>query len=381
MNALRIDRRKFGMLFHLLLVASLAGCPPLPKSGGTPIGPIVGVIEMDQNTDPRFYLGNLRAAIGWLKVAGNAVRLNGKPIPKDTYIQNGDHISTGPASAAMIDFFPPGEERYRLDVRDFRHGRLYGNANLCGHMVVTDQGAMETWDRSASYHIEIRGDGVSVFTVINGQASVWRHSDPSLVVMVESYQQVELSHAWITPPRRVAPSEVDSITHWRKNFGPLREKYQTPRNSGSPPTVLNPTLLNNILKGAWKIFENSRSADRVNPPGRDRRPRVDSPSPDPGAEVKQAPTTPGKSNVVVPMNPRLLFPHKLNVVGRIVIVPDLKSKSLAEARRILKNLGLGLRYSPRDASDRYWVYGQNPHSGNQVERGGMVELDLRAPID
>lgn len=204
-------------MFTLLMVTLLAGCLVLTPDGRR-TGPPSGVVEMDQNTDPRFFLRNQQGAIGFLKRAGNNVMLNGKKVMGDTRIQNGAHVSTGVASAAIIEFFPSIESDCMIEVRNFRKGRLYGLAQQCGHIVATDQAVMETSRWKASYHAETQAAGITIFTAIDGQASVWLHSNPSNVVVVPSYHQVRVSYSQISAPRRVTPGEVESITRWRKNF-------------------------------------------------------------------------------------------------------------------------------------------------------------------
>lgn len=238
-------------MFNLLTVALLAGCLVLTPDGRR-TGPPLGVVEMDQNTDPRFFLRNQQGTIGFLKKAGNNVRLNGKRVMRDTYIQNGAHVSTGVASAAIIEFFSSIESDCGIEVRNFRKGRLFGLAERCGHIVVTDQGVMETLRWPASYHVETQAAGVTIFTAINGQASVWLHSNPSNVVVVPGYHQVNLSYQKISTPRRVTPGEVESITRWRKNF----RRYETTVIEPDPDTS-RPFLL-------------YREGRRVRPPTEDR---------------------------------------------------------------------------------------------------------------
>jgi len=276
MKPLRLDVKRFGLLGLLPMVALLTGCPPLPQSDGGSGGPPSGVVEMDQNTDPRFFLRHREGAIGRIMIAGKAVRLDGRKLVRDSYIPNGGHVSTGPASAAIIEFFQSGGMECRLDIREFRHGRIYGSTDRCGHMVATDQGVMETAGWTASYHVNTRDEGVTVFTVINGEARVWRHADPSRVVPVPSYHQVELSRTRISPPRKVTPGEVEAITQWRGNFKRLRDIYQSPGVSRPPPVVSDP---DRIFRNTWP--------------------------PDIGAKVKTSPTVPIKPNVVTPLKPSL----------------------------------------------------------------------------
>ncbi|WP_373501231.1 hypothetical protein [Desulfococcus sp.] len=274
--------KKIGAIFSLLMIALPAGCVSPPSGGGS--GP-ASVVEMDQNTDPRFFIRNQPGAIGRLKTAGNDVRLDGKRVLRDMRIQNGAHVATGPASAAIIQFSPAAGIDCGLEVRDFRHGRIYGSAKRCGHIVSTNQGVMETPGAEASYHVETRDDGETVFTAINGQASVWRHANPSDVRRVPGYHQVVLSRDGISPIRRVTPGEVQAMTRWRKNFWRLREARIEPT-----PPASDPDSRGGILLDIWKIFDNSRSRDRVTPSDTDSRPNAEPQYPD-------APNTDGQSSV------------------------------------------------------------------------------------
>lgn len=349
---------RIGAIFNLLTVILLVGCPPFPPPNGGPIGPPSGVVELDQNTDPRFFLTHRQGTIGRLKIAGNAVRLNGRRVERDINVPNGAHVSTGPASAAIIDFFPAGGLDCGLEIRDFRHGRLYGQAERCGHTVTTDQGAMETRGGQASYHVEARGDGVTVFTAISGEAAVWRHNDPSAVVVVPSYHQVTLSYGWISPPRRVSRGEVASITRWRENFRRWRQEFQP------PPMVSVPDLRNREVGEAGRMLARLKLRASINPPNAGSRERVLRQDPPAGAEVK----------------PGTVVRVYAGTTEAQVTVPNLRNRSLADARGILKRLGLGLRYTPRNAKDQYWVYRQDPAPGRRVERGTVVNLTLQAPI-
>lgn len=309
------------------MVLLLTACV-VPLQNGSHNAPPSGVVEMDQNTDPRFFIRNQPGGIGYLRAAGNDVRLNGRRGIRDTTIQNGAHVSTGHASAAIIEFFPSIERYSRLEVRAFKHGRINGHADQFSHIVVTDAGVMESSGWPASYHVEAQMAGVTVFTAITGQFSVWLHSDPLKVVVVPSYHQVSLFHKHISPPDAVTRDEVESITQWRKNFQ----------------------------------FYKKESQDRVDVP----KPGRDEPKPqDPGPEFKTVPA------IILPPS----------VLIKVVTVPNLRNKTLAEAGKILKELGLGLHYSPRNATGQYWVYEQNPGYGQKVKKGTVVYVTVQPPIE
>lgn len=144
MDSQRLFMKWIGAIFTLMVLALLVGCPPISPQNGGRSGPPSGVVEMDQNTDPRFFLRHSRGAIGRLKVAGYEVRLNSRRVVRDVNIQNNARVSTGPASAAVIEFFPSRPQDCGLEVRDFRHGRIFGQTERCSHLVMTEQGAMDT---------------------------------------------------------------------------------------------------------------------------------------------------------------------------------------------------------------------------------------------
>lgn len=269
MKALPFSWKRSGVIVSLLTVALLGGCPPIPKPNGGGGGP-AGVVEMDQNTDPRFFLRNRDGVIGVLKTAGREVRLDGKRVARDIRIRNGVHVATGPASAAIFQFSAPAGGDCGLEVLDFRHGRIYGAARRCGHRVATNAGVMETRGASATYHAENRVPGKTIFTAIAGAASVWRHAEPGFVVQVPGYHQVVLSADGISRPRRVSPEEVAEITNWRKNFWRIREA-QTQQNRRDRDEDSRIRLLEELKRRR----ERSRTPERVEPPERRPQPRVD----------------------------------------------------------------------------------------------------------
>ncbi len=428
----------FALAFAVTMLVLTVGCPPFPPQDGGFGGPPSGVIEMDQNTDPRYFLRNRSGAIGWLKTAGDDVRLNGRRVTRDTYLQNGAHVRTGPDSAAIIDFYPSRGEACGLDVREFRHGRIYGRVETCGHLVITEQGAMETRGWPATYHVEARGDRETVFTAIDGEASVWRHADPERVVFVPRYHQVRISRSRITPPRRVSRAEVVSLTRWRDNFwrykketvsvpdlrkreiGDVRRTLERlglglridPPNAGSRdrvvrqdpppgtrvsagevirviaqegvPLIRVPELLKRQVGEARRMMARLGLRLSVNPPNAKSAYRVVRQSPRAGTEVRRGAVVQVEARAEGPTFtfptgtvPTLTVP---TVVIPKVTVPNLKSRSLGDAKRILERLGLGLRYNPRNAADNYWVVSQDPPAGRKVDRGTAVNLRLQVPI-
>jgi beta-lactam-binding protein with PASTA domain len=64
----------------------------------------------------------------------------------------------------------------------------------------------------------------------------------------------------------------------------------------------------------------------------------------------------------------------------MVTVPELKGKSLTDARKALTRLGLRISYTPPNANENYWVLVQDPPAGRKVKRGTVVNLELQVPI-
>lgn len=358
MDSQRLFMKWIGAIFTLMVLALLVGCPPISPQNGGPSGPPSGVVEMDQNTDPRFFLRHSRGAIGRLKVAGYEVRLNSRRVVRDVNIQNNARVSTGPASAAVIEFFPSRPQDCGLEVRDFRHGRIFGQTERCSHLVMTEQGAMDTRGGKAAYHVEARGNRETFFTVIEGEASVWCHANPNYIVVVPSHHQVSLSRTWLSPPRRVSRGEIMSITRWRKNFRQWREES----------LISVPDLRKRQVGEVRRMLDRLGLQFSVNPPNAGKKYRVYRQSPRAGTEVRAGTVVRGDVRMD---RPAAIIP---------VTVPNLRNRSLQDARKILKRLGLGLRYSPKNAAENYWVADQDPPAGRKVDRGTALKLTLQPPI-
>ncbi|WP_289023028.1 PASTA domain-containing protein [uncultured Desulfobacter sp.] len=228
---------------------------------------------------------------------------------------------------------------------------------------------METRGEKATYHVEALGDRETVFTAIEGEASVWRHADPGYVVFVPSYHQVRLSRTRISPPRRVSRDEIESIIHWRENFRQWREES----------LISVPDLRKRQVGEVRRMLDRLGLRLSVNPPNAGSEYRVYRQSPGAGTEVRAG------TVVLVDVRadrPTATFPAVTvpTVIIPKLTVPNLRSKSLADARKVLERLGLGLRYSPRNAGENYWVSGQTPPAGRKVDQGTVLNLTLQPPI-
>ncbi len=370
--------KRIGVMINLLMVALLAACIPTDLNIRKE-GPPSGIVEMDQNTDPRFFIRNQPRTIGFLKKAGNEVRLNGRKVTRDIYIRNGAHVSTGDASAAIIEFFTSDQRDCEIEVHDFRHGRLFGLAKRCGHIVVTEQGVMEISGWASSYHAEVFGEEITVFTVIDGQASVWLHSDHSPVV-VPANHQVSLSYDRISPPKKLTISQIEELTQWRKNF-PLFKKRSQPQ---SPPVTV-PNLEKKKLYEVRRLLKRLELGLSYTPQNATDQYTVYEQNPRYGKKVKKRTVVNVKlkpqSPVTVPqIKPRPLIILEPQVLAPLVTVPNLERKNLGEARRLLKKLELGLQYTPQNATDQYWIYEQSPDYGKKVKKGTVVNVKVQAPV-
>lgn len=403
MDAQRILYRKIGVIFGLIMIAMLAGCPPFPPQDDGFDGPPSGVVEMDQNTDPRFFLRPHRGVIGWLKIAGNEVRLNGRRLVRDTLIKNGAHVSTGLKSAAVIEFIPSRDMSCELEIQNFQKGRIYGQVTKCSHIVTSQYGTMETRRWPTTYHVGALGANVTVFTVIQGQASVWLHDDPGKEVIVPSYHQVILSRTQISPPRNVSPDEINSITNWRLNFQRYDKDVVKDPELRNPETDRLRELLDRLLSPGkekervtvpelrkMKVGEVRRMLYPLelgldlNPANADNSYRVYRQYPQAGTEVEKgtAVRVDARADSSSGTFPKVIVPEykKPTFIVPMVTVPELKGKSLTDARKALTRLGLRISYTPPNANENYWVLVQDPPAGRKVKRGTVVNLELQVPI-
>ncbi len=209
-----------------------------------------------------------------------------------------------------------------------------------------------------SYNVHAGGDGVTIFSAGTGRALVRLHSDPSHVVEVPDYHQVRLWQDRISDPQPISRYDIESMTDWRRNFS----RY---RNDVQPPTTVSvPNLRNRNLRDVRRTLDRLGLQLSVNPSTANSQDLVSKQYPSAGVKVKKG--------SVVRVNARAPI--------TMVTVPNLNLKKLEEVKSILTQLGLGLRFTPPNARDDYWVYKQSPGSGVRVKKGSVVHVNVQAPI-
>ncbi len=360
MKLTRFNSLRIFLIINVLIISSLSGCPSVSQQVAgfqENLGPS-GVVEMDQNTDPRFFLPQERGRIGRLKIAGDEVFLNDVPVNRDVDINNGDHVATGDASWAVIEFSRVWSQACRIETRNLLRGRIYGIVRKCGHFVTAYQSAMETMQGTESYHVQIVSENEIVFTAIQGPIKVWLQFDPSYFQEVPSYHQVTVSDGQISPPENVK-GEIGRITGWRDNFRRLRgQMIQVPDLRNMPLMEAKDTL------NRLSLQIDAPNADRRILSARSRRQElvVYSQSPQPGAWAMQ--------------NDRVTVNVQADALP--VYVPDLIKMTIMEAEKNLSSLGLRMDANPENAAGRDRVYRQSPSPGRKVNKGDEVRVYVRA---
>ena len=199
----------------MALVALLvSACEPPPPAGPRPDG---GFVELDENTDPRFVHYDRPGPIGWLRVAGTSVYLDGRVVERDLRLPNNAHVRTGPASGVRAELLPGTGPSCRIAAQDFRQGNLYGVSGSCLHEIASQQGAARAERTRTAYHASVRGER-TVLTVIAGEMRAWSHRDPSRSVVVGPLQEVVLHPGAVVGPRPVSEDQVNERMDWRAAF-------------------------------------------------------------------------------------------------------------------------------------------------------------------
>jgi hypothetical protein len=195
------------------LALTLAACEPIPQGPR----PDAGFVELDENTDPRFVHYDRAGIIGVLRVAGDAVFLDGTKLARETRLRNEGHVATGPASGARIELSPGTGRACSIGVVEFRRGNLYGETRSCVHELRSVEGTARADRAFATYHASAL-PGRTVLMVIEGTMRVWPTNDPSKAVPVGPMQGVEVRPRSVIGPRRLTEAEVRARTAWRDRF-------------------------------------------------------------------------------------------------------------------------------------------------------------------
>ncbi len=137
------------MLLFSLLAALSSACEPLPPRPDPAVRD-GGLVELDENTEPRFVYSDRTGSIGILRVAGNNVFVNGDRVTRSMDLPNNALVSTGLGSGARIDFLGGPGGQCRIGIEEFRTGRLYAETQRCLQQVGTPEGGAQASTPRAS---------------------------------------------------------------------------------------------------------------------------------------------------------------------------------------------------------------------------------------
>lgn len=333
-----------------LLSVLISGCQTAPvrepPSGIEPDS----VVELDENTDPRFVSRTREGFIGRISIDGQQVFLNNQQLTRSASVPNGAVIRTGGNSGARVALKTYNKCRYFIE--DFRKGRIYGNTDACGHSVVMDYATGQSTQTQTRYVMEAEEDR-AVVTLIAGKMRLALLRNPGERIVLTAFQE-----ARVTPTGLVGPLPVDATTirerlRWRSSF-----KFDKPSPS-KPPDDANFGFIAPLI---WELFQH-----------RDDRHNGSKPTPnDPG----HSPTTGGSGpSPSGPGTPTHQTPKPV-----LVSVPNLRGKSVSKARAILRNSGLKIQIKPSGSGADYWVVSQTPAAGKRVPKGSVIRISVSAPI-
>lgn len=333
-----------GRKWVLLLPMLLPGCQTTPvreaPSGTEPDS----VVELDENTDPRFVSRSRGGVIGRIRVDGQNVFLNNKPVIRRARLSNGARIHTGANSGARIELKAYRACQYYIE--DFHTGKIYGNTDACGHNVVMGNATGQSTQMQTRYVMDA---GEAVVTLIAGEMQLALLSNPQKHIKLSAFQEARVTPAGLVGPIPVSAQTIRERMRWRSKF-----KYDKPAQSQSPDGGAAAAAAAALI---WDVFRHGNNQHDGSP-----SPQNDGSRPTPTGPT--APTGPASPRPPVVM----------------VSVPNLRGKTVKAANTILFQRGLRVRVKPSGAGSDYWVVSQSPAAGKKVTKGSTVHLSVSAPI-
>lgn len=317
-------------LWIFLAPLALLACQTVPVSSTQTPGQPDSIVELDENTDPRFVSRSRERILGILKTDGPNVFVNDRRVSSGTRIANGDHIRTGPRSGARLEL--ETHQACRLSIEDFHRGKIYGNTDRCSHDIVLEHAHGQSNQPQTEYIMSVEG-GNSVITLISGEMDLRFLSNPRERITLYAYQDARVTPAGILGPRPVSGATIRQRTRWRNEF-----------NYDKPGYTPSPEVIEAVGATIWEFLRN-RDKQHDSTPPRTRTP-----------------------------------PYQPPPVASYVSVPDLSQKSLKDARNILSRRGLNVQVDPANAKSDYWVLRQTPSAGKSVKKGSTVKIRVSAPI-
>ncbi|MGR9116230.1 MAG: PASTA domain-containing protein [Gammaproteobacteria bacterium] len=346
------------VIFLLALLGMMTACVPRSIPTGGTRGPRgSSFVELDENTEPRFVSSSQRRKIGFLKIDGNEIWLNNYPVSKPSPINNNDHVRTGYRSGAQILF---NRSRRSIDcqirILDFQIGTLYGEAEDCPHELETPLGGIRSDVSNTAYNVRITPGQVQI-TVIAGVMRAWLHNAPYNLATIGPNQELVLTDQILIGPRLLPPAVVSSRTKWRDKFDFDRLDKKTQYCKTYANKAVNQNRLNIENKCGFRDprwhFDYGRHFDWCM--SLDSNYRYIAERENDGREAM------------------------LNRCSQsFVSVPSLTGSSLQNAKSILKQYELKLgRTNYLNRGTTYTVVRQSPRPGSRVQRGSLVDLDLK----
>lgn len=194
--------------------------------------------------------------IGVLATAGSQVFVNGGLAPAGTAIRNGDTVSTGAASSALVEFNTGGLLQLNADTDPTLSqfwsglrcvveivaggGELYAETDPCDCVFRSP----ETESTCGSTFAARVGGGQTTIILIAGHMSVRR----PVVADLQPFEQVVVTQSGIVDRRMLSKAEVRNAIAWRFQY-----KYDYGRNKQGEQDIEVPSLLKYPVKDAMAV--------------------------------------------------------------------------------------------------------------------------------
>lgn len=206
-------------LFLVLGILILAGCKTVPIQDRN-YADRGGFWEQGTSTQARFHhqAFDKDDEIGILYASGRNTILNGSPINLSSDLDNHSIISSGPHSAARVEFKGEDEDdgdTCVITIDRFNWGDAYADTYDCWYHIKTPHALLKA--KNAILHIDVTSTETEV-VVVSGAIKVFTHGDPVQSIDINSDQEVIISHQTIHRPRSISPDEIWKRISWRAQF-------------------------------------------------------------------------------------------------------------------------------------------------------------------
>jgi hypothetical protein len=182
--------------------------------------------------------GQRGVPIAMLLVAGPSVTVNGRPAINGMTIARGDHVTTGPASSARLDFYSGGSVQLDANTDPDFFGALIrivtGQMYSAGDATTVDVSDGVSLFAQSAFNLRV-GPGNDVLTVVSGHVSVVGGQEAA----VPGGTQAVIAGGRIVARRVVSPAEMGQITAWRYQYrfsrpGPANHPAPQPYRPAEP---------------------------------------------------------------------------------------------------------------------------------------------------